>query len=167
MSTNTEQSRSTDTLLRLVNDIHLAFARLFNHQATAHGLTRAHWRVIAGLYRHNGLTQTELAGTIAMARSPLGKVVDRLETAGLIERQPDPDDRRVNRLRLTEKAVPLIEPAQRLVAQLEARAFADVPEKDRDTLVANLVSVRDALNDELDQETVSWDTTVQTDTQKD
>lgn len=153
----TTSTRDRDTLLRLVNDIHLAFARLFNHQASDRGLTRAHWRVIAGLYRKNGLTQTELATTIAMARSPLGKIIDRLEESGLVERRPDPEDRRVKRLHLTEAAMPLISPAQRLVTDLENTATAGLSDSQAEELISALVSVRKALDAEMTHQTIQWD----------
>ena len=144
-----------DSLFRLVNDVHLEFAKLFNHRAVEFGLTRAHWRVIAGLFRHEGLTQTELANAIGMARSPLGKIVDRLEESGLIERTPDPDDRRVNRLSLTRAAQPLIEPAQALAAQIETAALRRLPKQRQAALIDALIAIRTALEAELEQESVS------------
>ena len=163
VSADTKVSRISDEeqhgLVRLVNDIHLAFDRLFNHQASSHGLTNVHWRVIGGLYRHDGMTQTELANYVAMSRSPLGKVVDRLEEKDLIERLTDPDDRRVNRLRLTLAGEALIKPARRLNAQIEEKALASLSDSQRQRLFEQLAKVRDALFTELDDETISWDET--------
>jgi DNA-binding MarR family transcriptional regulator len=144
-------SKREDTLLRVVSDIYLAYARLFNHRAREYGLTRTHWQVIAGLYGHNGLTQTELANALAMARSPLGKVIDRLEEAELIERRPDPDDRRVKRVHLTPKVEPLVRPAQELIKELEAKALAGVPKGERSELLEHLLTIRAALGNELEQ----------------
>ena len=150
-------THETHGLVRLVNDIHLACDRLFNHQAASHGLTNVHWRVIGGLFRHDGMTQTELANYVAMSRSPLGKVVDRLEEKELIERLTDPDDRRVNRLRLTAAGEALIAPARRLNEQIEEKALAELSDKQRRALFDQLAKVRLALFNELDNETVSWD----------
>lgn len=146
--------RQEDTLLRLINDLHVATVRLFNHRAAAFGLTRAHWRVLAGLYRHNGLTQTELSKSIDLGRSPLGKTVDKLEACGLINRHADPDDRRVKRLHLTDKATPLIEPARKLGGQIEAKALAGIPSAERAILLSQLGLVRRALNAELESESL-------------
>lgn len=145
-------TRTSDGLLRLVNDVHFAFARLFNHRAADYGLTRAHWRVMAGLYRHNGLTQTELSTAIAMARSPLGKVIDRLEESGLVERRLDPDDRRVKRLHLTPKADPLVAPARELSDGIEAKALSALPKHRHDELLTDLNAIRTVLIQELEQE---------------
>ena len=87
---NIEQRGS---LLQLLTDSQSAMARLFEHRARHLGLTRPQWLVLSGLYGHGGVTQTELSELISVAPSPLGKIVDKLEVAGYVERRPDPDDR--------------------------------------------------------------------------
>ncbi len=145
-----------DGLQRLVNDIHHGLARLFNHQAAEHGLTRPQWRVMAGIYRQDGITQTELADAIGMTRAPLGKIIDLLEAEGLVERVADPNDRRINRLRITEKAAPLVRPAELLMENLEGRAFAGLTENERAIFLSQLHRIRAELNAELAEETVAW-----------
>jgi len=46
-------------------------------------------------------TQTRLADHLGIGRAAIGSVIDRLESRGLVERQPDPDDRRVWRVDIT------------------------------------------------------------------
>ncbi|MCZ6890431.1 MAG: MarR family transcriptional regulator [Gammaproteobacteria bacterium] len=144
---------TTADFVRLINDLHLGMARLFNHRVRDFGLTRAHWRVVSGLHRHDGLTQTELAQAIAMARSPLGKIIDKLEAEGWIERKPDPDDRRVNRLYLTKAIEPILEPAWRVAKDLEVSVLADLSPRTQTALKSNLATIRDVLNRELSDET--------------
>jgi len=84
--------------------------------------------VIAGLYGRNGMTQTQLSEATAIARSPLGKIIDQLEERTYIERRRDPADRRVNRLHLTDKVMPLLAPARELAAELEYKALDGLPE---------------------------------------
>ena len=47
-------------------------------------------------------TQTGLAEKMGTGRAAMGTVVDGLEKRGLIERHPDPDDRRVWRIDITD-----------------------------------------------------------------
>ena len=47
----------------------------------------------------------EIAETLGCLRSSVTAIVDRLEAAGLVCREPDPDDRRAKRLVLTEKGL--------------------------------------------------------------
>ena len=115
-------------LLQLLTDAQSTMARLFEHRARHLGLTRPQWRVLSGLYGNDGMTQSELSEHISIARSPLGKVVDQLERTGYVERHDDPDDRRINRLFLTDKVQPLVEPARALAIELEQCALDGLPE---------------------------------------
>ena len=46
-------------------------------------------------------TQTQLADHLGIGRAAIGSIIDRLERGGLVERQPDPTDRRVWRVEIT------------------------------------------------------------------
>ncbi len=46
-------------------------------------------------------SQTHLADRLGIGRAAIGTVVDRLQSRGLVERHPDPDDRRVWRVDVT------------------------------------------------------------------
>ena len=67
-----------------------------------HGLTGPQFDVLATLHRGEGIMQQELAARMLVTKGNVTGVVDRMEALGWIERRPDPEDRRVNRLYLTE-----------------------------------------------------------------
>lgn len=46
-------------------------------------------------------TQTRLADHLGIGRASIGTIIDRLQERGLVERQPDPNDRRVWRVDIT------------------------------------------------------------------
>lgn len=50
----------------------------------------------------DGRRMTDLADVVVMSKSGLTSLVDRMEGDGLLERRPDPEDRRVTRIVLTE-----------------------------------------------------------------
>lgn len=52
----------------------------------------------------DGLRLTDLAKGAGMSPQSIGELVDQLEELGMVERRPDPDDRRAKRVHLTEKA---------------------------------------------------------------
>ncbi len=131
-------------LLQLLTDSQSAMARIFEHRARHLGLKRSQWRVLSGLYGHGGLTQTELSDAISVAPSPLGKLVDKLEAAGYVERRHDPDDRRINRLYVTDAVTPLVEPTRTLLRELEEAVLNDLPPDEN--FVDQLKRVRDKLN---------------------
>ncbi|MEO7052663.1 MAG: MarR family winged helix-turn-helix transcriptional regulator [Rhodanobacter sp.] len=88
----------------LLNDVTLLFRKHFDRRAVKFGLTRAQWRATKMLYHREGLRQTELAEWLEMEPIAVGRVIDRLQASGFVERRPDPRDRRAWRLYITEQA---------------------------------------------------------------
>ena len=125
-------------LSRTIHEMSLMIARIFNRRVKDVGLTRSQWQVLYLLYSRDGLTQTELAEGLAMAKPPLGKLVDRLEEDGWVERRDDPRDRRARRVFLTEKVAPLIAPLEKLVEDIGDIAMGGLNQADRNTLMTLL-----------------------------
>ncbi len=88
----------------LLNDVTLLFRKHFDRRAVKFGLTRAQWRATKMLHHREGLRQTELAELLEMEPIAVGRVIDRLQAAGFVERRPDPRDRRAWQLYITEQA---------------------------------------------------------------
>ncbi len=99
------------------DDTELAFvlhdvARLmrvrFDQHARTWGMTRAQCMILKKLHCHPGLSQSELAALLEVEPITVLRLIDRLEAAGMVERRPDPSDRRMHRLHLLEAAQPAI-----------------------------------------------------------
>ncbi|HEX8901338.1 MarR family transcriptional regulator [Vitreimonas sp.] len=58
------------------------------------GLRGSSWRVLAYLYRQDGLSQTELARLLEITRAGAGQMIDQLEASGHVRRKSDPADGR-------------------------------------------------------------------------
>jgi DNA-binding MarR family transcriptional regulator len=67
-----------------------------------HGLAMWPYVVLARLARSPASTQLELAREIGYDKTRLIKILDELGEAGLIERVPDPEDRRARIVTLTD-----------------------------------------------------------------
>ncbi|MBV9566733.1 MAG: MarR family transcriptional regulator [Hyphomicrobiales bacterium] len=80
-----------------------------DQRARRHGMTRAQWVILSWLERQSGISQSDLAGLVEVEPITVCRLVDRLEARGLVERRPDPKDRRVKRLHLTSKARPVLD----------------------------------------------------------
>ncbi len=91
-----------------LDDVHRLFTRLFDRRMAKLGLTRAQWRVLTFLFRRDGMTQSALADLLEMERAPLGRLLDRLEESGWVERRADPGDKRAKRVFRTGKIDPLL-----------------------------------------------------------
>ena len=64
-------------------------------------LTMAQFDVLATLRYSEGLSQKELAELLLVTKGNVVGLLDRLEKLDLVERRPDPDDGRSNRVHLT------------------------------------------------------------------
>jgi len=95
-------------LLILINDLARGIRTDADRRARCHGLTRAQWLILARLERTPGMSQRELAELVEVEPITIGRLVDRLETRQLVERRPDPDDRRIWRLHLRPEATPVL-----------------------------------------------------------
>src|SRR3954471_4818204 len=103
-----QQSFDRDLLI-VLHDVARLLRTRFDQRARTKGMTRAQWVILARLSRQPGMSQNELAAICEVEPISIGRLVDRLEGRGLVERRPDPTDRRVNRLHLLPAAQPILE----------------------------------------------------------
>lgn len=66
-------------------------------------LKTPHLDIMVNLVRTPGMSQQDLARKLFVGRSNMTMLLPQLEKRGLVERRPDPDDKRVLRLFLTEE----------------------------------------------------------------
>ncbi len=110
----------------LLSDVTLLFRKHFDRRAVKFGLTRAQWRATKMLYHREGLRQTELAESLEMEPIAVGRVIDRLQAAGFVERRADPRDRRAWRLYVTEQARVIIGDMELIARDLRKEATAGI-----------------------------------------
>src|SRR5258706_11776494 len=104
------------TLGFLLHDVARLLRRRFEQNARGSGLTRSQWQVLAYLANNEGINQSGLADLLEIEPITLCRIVDRLQTLRLIERHPDPSDRRGLLLHPPPPAPPKLSPLRRLRA---------------------------------------------------
>jgi MarR family transcriptional regulator, transcriptional regulator for hemolysin len=129
----------------LLNDVARMLRTYADHKARRLGITRAQWTVLTRLDRFEGLKQSELAEMLDLQPITLTRLLDRLSTSGLIERRPDPNDRRANRLYLAPPARPLLERLDALGEELMATALTGVDRAAVERMVAALATMKENL----------------------
>jgi DNA-binding MarR family transcriptional regulator len=80
----------------------------------------AQYSVLTVIGANPGLSQSDLADTLAIERARLVHLLDRLEKRGLTERQPSPKDRRSHALHLTPEGQKVLKRLKALAARHEA-----------------------------------------------
>ena len=110
----------------LIGDVTRLYRREFDRRAAHLGLTRVQWRALRRIERVEGMTQVALAEDLELAPIAVGRVLDRLEKAGFIERRPDPADRRCWRLHLAPGSAMVMAGVDRIAAELREEVFAGI-----------------------------------------
>lgn len=94
------------------------------------GLTGVQFGLLNRLYESDGPVQAELGRRMAIEPATLTGIVQRLEREGWVRRSCDPDNRRLQRVWLTEKARAALPALQRQQGRHRRRALAGLSPED-------------------------------------
>jgi MarR family transcriptional regulator for hemolysin len=109
------------------------------------GISRAQWVVLMRLDRSEGLKQSEFAEILDLQPISLTRLLDRLAENGLIERRPDPHDRRANRLYLTPAARPLLKRLSALGQEMMDIVLQGIDAPAQERMLRDLETMKDNL----------------------
>jgi MarR family transcriptional regulator, organic hydroperoxide resistance regulator len=112
-----------------------------------HGLSLPQFDVLATLFHGEGITQQELARRLLVTKGNVVGLIDRLSAAGWVERRPDPDDRRANRLHLTAAGRRLLSKALPCHFEAVREALGALSQGELTTLRGLLDRLDDAVED--------------------
>lgn len=133
-------------LLLLLNDVGRMIRTEADRRARAHGMSRAQWVMLARLDRQPGLSQKELSELLEVEPITVARLADRLEARGLLERRPDPADRRVWRLHLLPPAQSVLDELSVQRDELTALLTARLDPAAVDVVTAALLRMRGTLS---------------------
>ena len=133
--------------LVVLSDVARLMRTLADARARAHGMTRAQWMILVRLERQPGMSQNELAALVEVEPITVGRLVDRLEARGMVERRPDPTDRRIWRLHLKSEAQPMLKEIDKARAELNAMMIAHIPQKELETVIDCLLQMKTNMTD--------------------
>jgi|KBSSwiStaDraftv2_1062776.scaffolds.fasta_scaffold07892_2 DNA-binding MarR family transcriptional regulator len=137
-----------DNLGFYFSDIARLLRKRFDALARGDGLTGAQWRVLMAIANHPGENQGQLAERLEVEPITVCRMIDRMEQAGLVERRPDPNDRRARRLYPAPHAGELIDQLGGHVRQLLDTITGTLPPDDRARLTGLLSEIRANLLDD-------------------
>lgn len=104
--------------------------RAFDERAREIGVTRPQWQVLSFLLRYEGIKQAGLADLLEVEPITAGRMIDRMQEAGFVERRADPADRRAWRLFLTDRGREITARLHPLALETSNAALAGVSEQD-------------------------------------
>lgn len=139
---------TTNDLPFVLHDVARLMRNRFDQRARSWGMTRAQCVTLMKLECRPGMSQTELAAILEVEPITVARLIDRLEAGGLVERRPDPSDRRMHRLHLLPAAQPILVEIEKYRAQAVAQLRDVVDPGDWDTAHRVLIQFKDAMLNE-------------------
>jgi DNA-binding MarR family transcriptional regulator len=158
MSTSTDSSttegtgasddRATPARLRRLPSRLLTQTAMHADRLANQGLARAdarrwHYAVLASLQEFGPASQAALSRRTGIYRSDLVAVINELAARGLIDRAPDPADRRRNVITMTSHGRRHLHRLDKLVATIQEDLLAPLTQPERDQLVRLLTCLLD------------------------
>jgi DNA-binding MarR family transcriptional regulator len=80
----------------------------FGQRLQGSGITRIQWIALYYMKTNQSISQRELSNLMTISDSSAGRLIDRLQRDGFVDRIPSQTDRRVTMIRLTEEGDRLI-----------------------------------------------------------
>ena len=148
-------SRSENGLAFAISDVARLMRRRYQELTREEelGLNRSQSAVLIQLQRRSGrpINQARLAKMLEVEPMTLVPLLDHLQAAGLIERRPDPDDRRARLLFLTPAAEPVLARIHDIAKRLLVEATEGLPPERLQRMAEDLSAIKKnldrALND--------------------
>ena len=132
-------------LLFLLHDVARLLRVDADKRARLHGMTRAQWAILIWLERQPGISQKELSELLEVEPITVARLIDRLEVRGMVERRPDPRDRRVWRLHLRRPARDVLHEIDEQRAEMTRIVTTGIDEDTLDTMTEALLRMKATL----------------------
>jgi MarR family transcriptional regulator for hemolysin len=130
----------------LVAHVAREWRRAVDGRLQAYGLTEATWLPLLRIARSEApMRQNELAASLSLDGSSVVRLLDALETAGLVERGEDPADRRAKSLALTPRGRRTADRVERVSQDIRDVVLDEVSNEDLTRSLRLLETVRDRL----------------------
>lgn len=139
------ETHSIDWELRLgflIHDVSRLRRSAFDRCLKPLNVTRSQWWVLAYLSREDGMTQSQLAEELDLGKVAVGGLIDRLEKSGLLRRDADATDRRVNRVFLEPKSKQLIARMRKVSHRMNEQILAGLPDEHLEAAATTLDAMK-------------------------
>lgn len=108
-------------------------------------MPQSHIKVIIYLKHRGASSISETAKHLTISKPNMTPIIDKLISEGMVNRYNDPDDRRVIRIELTDKAHEFLKEQEQIIKDNLAKKITVLDSKDLESLSQNLVSITDII----------------------
>ncbi len=125
----------------LIRRTHQIAVALFMEEAASFGVTPVQFAILNALIDEPGQDQVTLAARVAFDAATSGSVIGRLESKAWVRREPDAQDRRRKRLRITPEGRAVAIKMRRAASNTQERLLAPLDEPERTQMSALLAKL--------------------------
>ncbi len=119
----------------LISQLGFFSSRRFTEALEPLGIGPRDFALMRFVAASDGESQHTLSERLQIPPSRMVALVDQLENMGLVERRPDPEDRRVRRLFITRKGRSVLEKAGKIAIDYETQLCAGINREEREQLI--------------------------------
>ena len=116
--------------------------RRFEQAARPFGLTLMQWRALGLLGKNGPMRQVAIGEALEASPMTISDLAERLSSAGLVTRRPDPTDSRAKQLDLTEEGRQMIARMATRADEIFAESFSGITGPERDAMMSALEKMK-------------------------
>ncbi|MFJ2988968.1 MarR family winged helix-turn-helix transcriptional regulator [Collimonas sp. NPDC087041] len=131
----------SDNPMRLIGHTYRTFARLVDGPLGVLGLAVGQLPVLVSLKKNGQLSQAALARLAQVEQPSMAQLLNRMERDGLVQRAPDPDDRRSHLISLTADASQRLPKGKAVMEAVSRQALSGFSKEEQDQLMALILRV--------------------------
>ena len=126
---------------RIASELRLVLGQLLRRLRAEHRFSLSQGAVLGRLDREGPQSVSDLAASERMRQQSMAQTVSDLEADGLVERRPDPQDRRRALVLLTEQGIATLQAERRQREGWLARAITDDLSPDEQAVLRDAVEL--------------------------
>lgn len=116
-------------------------------------ITREKGMILRWLLDHDGIIQNELAWITDRDKTTLARLLNKMETQGLISRKQDKVDRRAKRIYISDTGRSLAEKIEAVLTKVATRLLSNVSQEHKDKTMETMYLIQDKITEDCK----SWD----------
>jgi len=120
---------------------------VFDRRVHKIGFTRVQWQALRQVGDQPGVSQSELAELLEVEKASAGRLIDKLETFGWLERRPDDTDRRIKRIFMTELGLRIHREISPVAEAMVEEELSGLSRSERETLTELLLTIKRRLQE--------------------
>lgn len=120
-----------EEFLRLSNRLREYYGKQIKDRFAEYTFSPNEISILILLQNNNSITtSTQLRVVLGVSKALVSRSVTSLEQKGIVLVKPDPNDKRISHIELTENAIPVLEKISVEIEKINQVLFKDIPTKD-------------------------------------